>query len=160
MKIGIISDTHDNVENILFAVKAFQKRDVSLVLHCGDIVAPKTIEFFNGIVLKMVRGNCDRDIEAFKTKLAEIGGEYLGEQAEIILDGKKLFIYHGTDKQKLDKFISSGKYRYVLSGHTHLLTDEMLGKTRLLNPGAHYYGGSETIMVLDTIKDKVEVIKL
>lgn len=31
MKIGIISDTHDNIENILKAVKEFNSRHVDIV---------------------------------------------------------------------------------------------------------------------------------
>jgi predicted phosphodiesterase len=60
----------------------------------------------------------------------------------------------------LDTFIKSGKYRYVLTGHTHTLRDERMGDTRILNPGGHYYGAEGTVMILDLSADKVEVVKL
>lgn len=160
MKIGIISDTHDNVQNILRAVKIFKDKEVKLVLHCGDVISPKSITFFKGVVVKFVAGNCDGDIHNLKEKAATVGSEYLGEIAEIVLEKKKILVYHGQDKQKLDKFIKSLKYNYVLTGHTHQLRDERVGETRVLNPGAHYYGSSDTVMLLDLANDEVEVIKL
>ena len=160
MKIGIISDTHDNVENILKAVKLFTGKKVNSVLHCGDVVAPSTVNFFNGVRLTLVRGNCDGDVEHIKKKLEAIGGEYLGEVGEIALSGKKILMYHGTDSEKLDNFIKSGKYHFVLTGHTHTIRDESVGGTRVLNPGAHYYNCENTVMLLDVENDKVEVVQL
>jgi len=160
MKIGIISDTHDNVGNILKAVKVFQAKGVEFVVHCGDVVSPASAKFFNGVKIKLVKGNCDGDTEHIGEKLESIAGEYLGESAELSIDGKQIAAYHGQDKAKLDKIIKSGQYRYVLTGHSHKLRDEVVGKTRVLNPGAHYYGSEGTIMILDLKEDKVEVIRL
>ena len=44
MKLGLISDTHDNVPMIKKAVEFFNKADVDLVLHAGDYVAPFSIK--------------------------------------------------------------------------------------------------------------------
>ena len=40
MKIGIISDSHDHVDNIRRAVSVFREASVELVIHAGDIVSP------------------------------------------------------------------------------------------------------------------------
>jgi putative phosphoesterase len=149
MAIGIISDTHDNVESILRAVKIFKDKGAKAVIHCGDVVAPKTIEFFKGVKLYMAKGNCDCETDMFKKKLAEINGEYLGEAGELTLESKRFLVYHGQDEKKLDRFIKSQKYDYVLTGHTHEVRDESISGTRVLNPGAHYYGSIGTIMILD-----------
>lgn len=160
MKIGIISDTHDNVENVLKAVAFFKAHAVEFVVHCGDMVAPKTVEFFAGVKLRMVNGNCDGDIANLKIKLGSIGGEYLGEFAELLVDGKRILAYHGHVQAKLDSFIKSGLYRYVLTGHTHRSRDESFGQTRVINPGAHYYGGQNTVMLLDMKDDNIDLVKL
>ncbi|HCL90984.1 MAG TPA: YfcE family phosphodiesterase, partial [Candidatus Atribacteria bacterium] len=48
MKIGIISDTHDNLPKIKKAVGIFNREKVELVLHAGDFVSPFTfLEFKN-----------------------------------------------------------------------------------------------------------------
>ncbi|MFH1511541.1 MAG: metallophosphoesterase [Candidatus Woesearchaeota archaeon] len=160
MKIGIISDTHDNVENVLKAVKVFKSLKVDFVVHCGDMVAPKTVDYFAGVKLKMVKGNCDGDIDNLGLKLRSIGGEYLGEFAELFVDGKKFLAYHGHDPARLDSFIKSGLYQYILTGHNHKSRDEPVGRTRVLNPGAHYYGGEGTVMILDLQNDNVDLVTL
>ena len=44
MKIGLISDTHDNIQNIRRAVRKFNDKRVDLVIHAGDIVSPNAVE--------------------------------------------------------------------------------------------------------------------
>ena len=65
--IGIISDTHDNVANILKAVEIFKVR-AEMVIHLGDIIAPATIQFFKDLKIAFLKGNCDGDIELLKKK--------------------------------------------------------------------------------------------
>ncbi|NIO23209.1 MAG: YfcE family phosphodiesterase, partial [Candidatus Aenigmarchaeota archaeon] len=43
MKIGIMSDTHDQTRRVRKAVDIFNKEKVELVIHCGDIIAPFTL---------------------------------------------------------------------------------------------------------------------
>ena len=40
MKIGIMADSHDNIEKTKAAVAAFADRDVEYLIHCGDIISP------------------------------------------------------------------------------------------------------------------------
>ena len=77
MKIGLISDTHDNVENILRAVKKFTEMRVDFVVHLGDIVAPATLQYFKGLKMKLITGNCDGDLPKIESKCSEFGFEYL-----------------------------------------------------------------------------------
>jgi predicted phosphodiesterase len=44
MKIGLISDTHDNIQNIQNAIISFNDKHVRVVIHAGDIVSPETVE--------------------------------------------------------------------------------------------------------------------
>jgi len=46
MKIGVISDTHDNLPLIEKAVKIFNEKGVKLVLHAGDYVALFVVKVF------------------------------------------------------------------------------------------------------------------
>jgi hypothetical protein len=156
--LGIISDTHDNVRNILKAVEIFRQKKVDFVMHLGDIIAPATVKFFNGLNMKFIQGNCDGDVDLLKKRIEEIGGEFLGETAELEIKGKKIFLCHGKDTSKLDNTIQSNKYDYVLHGHTHKNRNEKIGKTRVVNPGAHYYGAENTIVLLDLEKETVEFV--
>jgi hypothetical protein len=42
MRIGIVSDTHDNRRHVMQAIEIFRRHAVQYVLHAGDIVAPFT----------------------------------------------------------------------------------------------------------------------
>jgi uncharacterized protein len=63
MKIGLISDTHDNIQNIQNAISLFNDKHVSFVIHGGDIVSPEAVEAFTGVKLIAVLGNNDLGIE-------------------------------------------------------------------------------------------------
>lgn len=158
--IGVISDTHDNVANILKAIKVFENLEVDFIIHCGDVISPATVKFFKGIHIKVVKGNCDGDVEHLKQILDEIRGEYFGEIGELDILGKKILVYHGSDQNKLKEFIGKGEYDYILTGHTHKTMDEKIGKTRVINPGAHYYGCENKIVLLDLEEDNVEFVEL
>lgn len=158
--IGIISDTHDNVANILKAVELFKNKNVDFVVHCGDIVAPATIRFFRGLSVRFVKGNCDGDIEHLKTVASQIGCTFLGEFAEFEYLNKSFAVYHGHNPEFLERLINSGKYHYILTGHTHQSRDESVGGTRILNPGSHYYRSENLVVLLDAEKDNAEFIKV
>ena len=40
MLVGIVADTHDNLDLVQAAVGWFESADVDVVVHCGDIVSP------------------------------------------------------------------------------------------------------------------------
>jgi len=158
--IGVIADTHDNVASLQKAIALFENAEVDFIIHCGDVVAPLTIMQFNGIHTKAVKGNCDGDVEHLKEALERIGGEYLGEIGRLQIDNKKILVYHGQDEEKLKGFIDSGEYDYILTGHTHKSSDEKIGNTRVINPGAHYYGCENKVVLLDAANDEAEFVEV
>jgi putative phosphoesterase len=46
MKIGIISDTHDDLSSVDKAISIFNSEKVSQVVHAGDFVFPGVVERF------------------------------------------------------------------------------------------------------------------
>ena len=50
--VGIISDTHDNRRAIEKAVSLFNRREVGMVFHAGDIVSPFTVRDFSRLDLR------------------------------------------------------------------------------------------------------------
>jgi putative phosphoesterase len=63
MKIGVISDTHDQQELILQCVHMLNDASVDLVIHCGDWVSPFILHSFKDLRMPMkgVFGNNDGD---------------------------------------------------------------------------------------------------
>jgi putative phosphoesterase len=157
MTIGIISDTHDNVINIQKAVDIFKKNNVEFVIHAGDIVAPASVKFFEGVMMKFIFGNCDGDRALIEEKVREHDGwEHHGSAMELKYKGKMIGVVHGDNLLMNDKMMHKG-YDYFIHGHTHTPEDKRVNKTRVLCPGGHYLGDSKDtnkVILLDVEKDK------
>ena len=83
MKIGLISDTHDNIQNIQSAISLFSDKHVSFVLHAGDIVSSEAVQAFTGVKLIAVLGNNDLEIDRLTNAFDKIGGQLKGEFYEM-----------------------------------------------------------------------------
>ncbi len=134
MKLGIISDTHDNIEPTKKAIEFFEAQEVDKVIHCGDMVAPFTAELFNrDFDFYAVRGNNDGEWNLQET--IEEFGTWLGEMGELELSGKSFAVYHGTKSEIARGLVESGEYDYVLRGHTHRKKISEVNGTVEINPG-------------------------
>jgi predicted phosphodiesterase len=51
MKIGLISDTHDNIQDMQNAISLFNDKHVNFVIHASDIVSPEAVEGSAGVSL-------------------------------------------------------------------------------------------------------------
>ena len=171
MKIGILSDTHDDIDNTNKAIDIFQENDVKAVIHAGDIISPPVItEFYRltekGVKLFGIFGNNDGEKRGLKNAFEKVGGELLGDIGKIELDGLKFCIYHGQDLKKKEKIIKSRKFDVFVFGHTHTkypkgVDTKIINDTIVLNPGTAHnvaktfasdtqYFGESSIMVFDT----------
>ena len=137
MKIGVISDTHDQYENILKAVNILNIEKVALTIHCGDWVSPFTQMFYKKLKspLRGIFGNNDGDkyyhsIYAKKSKI-----ELVGETMNLSIGGRKIFVYHGQDSSITDSLIKLDKFDAIFHGHTHIVVNQLMGSTLSLNPG-------------------------
>ena len=161
MKIGIMSDSHDHIDNISRSVRIFKDRGVAYVLHLGDYVNPNSVRAFQGIRLVGIFGNNDGDKFRLVTAFSEISGEIKGEFYEFKEDGLMFACYHGTELPIKDALIKCSEYDVVLYGHTHKCEHIRLGKTLVLNPGtAHGFGDKATIMIFDSQSRQAELIDL
>ncbi|MFV1977693.1 MAG: metallophosphoesterase [Candidatus Scalindua sp.] len=161
MKIGIISDSHDHIENINKSVRIFKDRKVDFVLHLGDYVNPASVRAFQGIKLTGIFGNNDGDKFRLINAFNEVGGEIKGDFCEIEEDDIKFACYHGTEPQLKDALIECGKYDVVIYGHTHKCENTRVGSTLVLNPGtAHGFWNKATIIIFDTQTKEPEFINL
>lgn len=161
MKIGIISDTHDNLAQIKKAVDIFNREKVELILHAGDFVSPFTfLEFKNlNCPLKGVFGNNDGDKLYLQEKFKGIG-EIYSAPYEAIIDHKNIIMLH---KEKLiDALAESQKYDVIIYGHTHRTDLHKIGKTLIINPGecSGWLSGKSTIALLDLTNLKAIIIDL
>lgn len=158
MKLGLLSDSHNDEQFIKKALEVFRERRVALIVHCGDLTSPQMVRLFEGFEVYFVEGNMDSHREAIAKAVEETEGpKSYGRKWEAELEGKKLAACHGDDLSLLNELLWSGEYDYVFHGHIHRLRDERVGKTRVINPGAY---DTKTICILDLGADQLEVIEL
>ncbi|KAB1186726.1 MULTISPECIES: metallophosphoesterase [Haloferax] len=134
MKLGVVSDTHDNLDYVEAAVSHFEAEGVDVVVHCGDIVAPFSATPFDAdFEFHAVRGNNDGEWKL--REIVESFGTYHDDFAHLTLDGQDIAVYHGTEAGLVDALVDSATYDYVLRGHTHEKTLDDRGGTTHINPG-------------------------
>ena len=163
MKIGLISDTHDNIQNIQSAISLFSDKHVSFVLHAGDIVSSEAVQAFTGVKLIAVLGNNDLEIDRLTNAFDKIGGQLKGEFYEMEQEDLIFALYHGTDSRRKESLIQSGKYDVVVCGHTHIVQNKKVGKTLVINPGTAngwFFGYRATAVVFDTKSREPEFLNL
>lgn len=163
MKIGLISDTHDNFKTIEGAVRIFGEKGIGYVIHAGDITTPEAVEAFAGLKMIGVLGNNDLDKKGLTSAFEKIGGELRGEICEIEEDDLLIGVYHGTNFRKRDALIQSGKYNVVVYGHTHKIDNKTVGNTIVINPGTAngwFFGYKATAAIFDTVSKECDFIDL
>jgi uncharacterized protein len=163
LKIGLISDTHDNIENIQKSVEVFKERNTNIVFHAGDYVSPESIRVFHGVKLVGVFGNNDFDKSRIIDAFNDIGGQIKGDVCEFEIDDILFAVYHGTQQERTNSLIQSAKYDVVVCGHTHRTLNSKVGKTLVLNPGTAkgwFLGYMATVAIFDTITKEVNFIDL
>jgi len=163
MLIGLMSDSHDNFPGLLEAVEIFKKRNVEMILHAGDVIAPGmcyTFEGWEGELL-LVYGNNDGDRTGLKRDFARVGGEFLDDFGEIEADGKRIALLHGTYDPLVRSLVESGHYDVVVRGHDHHVK-VVPGDTLMINPGEvwGHFTGRKTVAILDTESLDTEIIEM
>lgn len=160
MKIGIISDTHGQVDMALAAAREFMFRGIGAVFHCGDVgsdmVLTEMAALFQeiDIPLYVVLGNTDSHT-GLNFFPGNLGINLLGRFGEVELAGRKIAVLHSDDEERLFETVASQNYDYVLYGHTHASHDGKQLRTRFINPGAAGRGMHPSCAVLDLVEDAV-----
>lgn len=160
MLIGIIADTHDNVEMTIKAMDFLKNRKVRLLIHAGDLTSPHMLDFFSQFECHFALGNCDEKCSELNCRCSELGLDKIEKQCEFTYDGKLFLVFHGNDVPAYREAIKSQKYDYIIKGHTHFFEDYIRNGAHIINPGSLSHGEENTIAVLDTETDKVERVDL
>jgi hypothetical protein len=143
-----MSDSHGRVERARGALAVFDAEGVDAIAHCGDVGGMEILEELAGRRCWFVWGNSDCPQSAWRVEVEALGLTWPAGPLEIALDGKRLALYHGHEPT-FRQAIRSGRFDYVLHGHTHRAADSRDGRTRVINPGALYRSAIPTVAVLD-----------
>lgn len=169
MRLGILSDIHDNVWKLNVALGYLQRCDV--LLCCGDLCSPFVIdEMAKGFPreIHVVFGNNDADLFRITAKTQTYPNIKLaGELFEGTFDGKHLAMNHFDYLAK--PMAQSGLYDVVCFGHNHVLEITHFGSTLAINPGPIMGAKfsplgridcASTFAILDTSRNQPEVFEV
>ncbi len=151
MKIGIVSDTHDNLTAIREAVAGLQDHGVEHVIHAGDFIAPFSLAPLQdlGVPVTAVFGNNDGERLYLKVKFVDYGWTIEPKFAFLELAGRKLAVHH--EPEPVAGLAASGLYDVVIYGHTHQRDIRQTGGALIINPGevCGWVTGQRSCVVLD-----------
>lgn len=159
MRLGIISDTHDQYRRTAAAVALLAGYGAETIIHCGDITQPDIIATFAGVPTFFVFGNNDFEEEAIRAAIREIDGTCLEYGGLITLEGKRIGVTHGHLAREYRRLIGE-KPDYLLYGHTHVAFDDGEESTRRINPGALHRSRQWTVAILDLSSNRLEFIEV
>mgnify|MGYP000936401657 CR=1 FL=1 len=146
MKIGIISDTHGNVDVWDTAMQIFKGAEI--ILHAGDVLyhpprmccsegynIPELANRINESTIPIViaRGNCDAEVYE---ELLQI--PVLSPYAFVQHAGLRIVVQHGHTLIPQSMQSLAEKYRadIFITGHTHTPVIERMGEAVHINPGS------------------------
>lgn len=167
MKIAVLSDIHDHIENLKQALGKISSQSCESIIFCGDFCAPFTARRLaeSNLPIYSTFGNNDGDQgEIILSTSGKIQFFSVGkENGEITLAGRKIAFCHYPKYAKL--LAESGQFDAVFYGHNHLKSLEKIKKTILCNPGAvcgivNGEPGTATFVTYDTDTDNIEFIPL
>jgi len=155
LKIGVISDSHDNMPMIRKAVELFDSReDVTVVVHAGDFVAPFALEALLELRVPMlgVFGNNDGERAGLSRLMPGLVGSSLTSE----IGEKRVCVVHSIDDAPEDDDIDM-----IIYGHDHRANIEP-GPPLKVNPGecCGYLTGRPTVAVIDPSEMTAEIIEL
>jgi predicted phosphodiesterase len=92
MKIGIISDTHDDLDSLRSAIRIFKRERITYLIYAGDFVFPGVVDELKDLKPELpniriiaVLGNNDGEKLMLFKKFIEIGAELNAELADTVI---------------------------------------------------------------------------
>jgi uncharacterized protein len=130
VKIGILSDSHDDVEALEKALGILRSQGCSFLIHAGDMCSPFIARLIreSGMDHLAVFGNNDGDRVAL-SKLMDIAPA----PRHATLEGRSVVLFH---EPFINDFIDPARVDLLVYGHTHIVDISTRGDMRIVNPGA------------------------
>jgi uncharacterized protein len=161
MRIGVISDIHDNIWKLAAVLQGLV--GVDLVLCLGDMCSPFIVtqiaESFKGPI-HIVFGNNDGDKWLITNNAAKAGNVTLHDAFwQVELGGRRLAAVHFPELGKA--LGAGGQFDVVFYGHNHQQATERIGRTLVVNPG-EVMGrfGRSTYVIYDTDSNEANVLQV
>ena len=152
MKIGVVSDTHNNLGNVREIVRLFNGAGVDRGVHTGDVTQAKTLDVLAALVAPLygVYGNNDVERETLAAGAARDAFVFRDPPLELDWAGRRIVVVH--DPWDL-RHLPDREHDLALHGHTHMARCERQDGTLIFNPGecAGHMKGYNAVGVVDLV---------
>ena len=160
MRIGVVSDTHNNMKNVRKIVELFNQAQLDHVIHTGDITQAKTLEVFAELnaPLHGVFGNNDQERDELESAIARYGFYFQDPPYQFTLAEREIIVVH--DPLEFEGHLDDQDL--ALHGHTHRYRLENLSTgTQVFNPGecAGHMAGYNAIGIVDLTELSFDLLK-
>lgn len=132
MILGIISDTHDHLDNLKKVLTIFNSKNVEHIIHAGDFTSPFTwraLKHFSG-GFTGIFGNNDGERILLKKLYQD---RIYTQPYRFSLNNKRIVVMHEPDV--IDALADSGHFDLIVYGHTHEPVIKKVENTLIVNPG-------------------------
>ena len=160
MRLGILSDTHNQSDRTRRAVEMLIGRGAEVLVHCGDFTRPDILTACAVLPCYFVFGNNDSDnVSGLRRVAGEVGAVCLEWGGVVDLGCKRIGVTHGHMRIDVNRVLAQ-EPDYLFSGHSHFADDFRDGGVRRINPGALHRAGEFTVALLDLDRDELEFLRV
>jgi len=160
MRIGILSDTHDELTRTQMAIELLRSLGAEAIIHCGDLFSAEIVEACAVLPCWFVFGNHDCDVvPALRKAAKDHGAVCLGWGGVIELAGKRVGVVHGHLRTDLRRVLAE-QPEYLFSGHVHEPSDAWHDGVRRINPGALFRAETFTVALLDLVSGQLQMLQV
>ena len=157
MRIGVVSDTHNNLANVRRIVEILNAARVERVVHTGDVTQAKTMRALAELDVPLVGvyGNND-EREALAEVARAAGFEMVEPPLELAWSGRRILVVH--DPLDVGRWWSG--HDVVLHGHDHRRRIERDQGRLIFNPGecAGHLAGRNAVGIVDLASLETEIL--
>jgi hypothetical protein len=157
VRIGVVSDTHNNLANVRRIVELFNAAGVERVVHTGDITQAKTLRALGALEMPLVGvfGNND-ERAALADTAAILGFELFEPPLELLWSERKILVVHDP----LDIERHATDHDVALHGHDHSRVVARRDGRLVFNPGecAGHMSGWNAVGVVDLRTLETEIL--
>src|SRR4051812_22773529 len=127
MRLGILSDTHDELARTQLAIHMLRDVGAEALIHCGDLASPPIVEALAVLPAWFALGNHDADmVPALQAAAIKFGPICLGWGKVVELGGRRIGVTHGHMTSDVKRVLAEHP-DFLLSGHTHFPSEQTIG---------------------------------
>lgn len=158
MRIGVVSDTHNNLRNVARIVELFNEARVDRVVHTGDVTQAKTLAAFARLEAPLfgVFGNNDERASLLEVATRQ-GARFVDGPLQLDWAERQIVVVH--DPLDLEPSLAA-RCAITLHGHTHRHVVDRTPDRLTFNPGecAGHMTGMNAVGVVDLADLGTEIL--